>query len=132
MSNLWDAALGWIATVSENTYLGFAGVVIGVLGLLYAAYSRRKAKKERQYKELDCTLASNNIITERQNLFPKLEIRFDGQLLDDFTVTDVTLHNKGTDVIRRADIAPMDPISIKGAPNTHAPAVLFTVKCRRI
>ena len=100
MSNLWDAALGWIATVSENTYLGFAGVVLGVLGLLYAAYSRRKAKKERQYKELDCTLASNNIIRERQNLFSKLEIRFDGQLLHDFAVTDVTLQNKGTDVIR--------------------------------
>lgn len=99
----------WIKDIATNPYVTVVGFIIGAVGLLYAIYI---ARRDRKVKILSYSLISSNMIENGQTLYPKLEVTYDGQKLDNFTTTKVGIYNEGTEVIRLTDIAPNDPIQI--------------------
>lgn len=99
----------WIQGIAANPYITVIGFVVGVAGLLYAIYI---ARRDRKTKILRYSLVNSILIEDGQTLYPKLEVTYDGEKLDNFVMTKVGIYNQGTDVIRMNDIAPNDPIQI--------------------
>jgi len=97
----------WIRLVVANPYFGIVGFLIGLIGLIFAYYV---AKRDKREKRLSCNLTSTNLITDRQNVYPRLNITYNNEILNNFTITYARVINKGNEVIKPSDIAPNDPI----------------------
>lgn len=97
----------FVDKIASNPYLGLLGLVVAIVSILYAFYLQKKNKK---YKELSCALISNNLIKEKESHFPKLDISYNNEKLDNFTLTKIHIINIGKEVIRPQDIAAKDPI----------------------
>lgn len=113
-----------IKILGENSYISFIGFLIGVISLIYAFYV---AKRDRKIKWLQYFTGSSNLIDNGKHLFPRLDVMYDGRKLDNFTITKLSIKNKGTEVIRPEDIARNDPITIRLAADQNIEMLEFTI-----
>lgn len=109
MDGFIDKARLLFEAAANNRYQGLIGTLLGIVGLVYAVYTYRKTRK---HKHLDCSFTNANIISNRMSVFPKLDIMYDGKQLDNFTVTKMYVTNLGTEVVRKEDVARLDPLRI--------------------
>jgi hypothetical protein len=101
-------------------YFGSALGVIGILAGLATFYASRKRKiLAYSYKQ-------KAIIKDFKNEINGLEIKYNENLIEDLTSTNIGIWNKGRDPIKRGDIAPKAPIEIQFKENIIGdPTVLF-------
>ena len=103
-----------IRSIVSSPYFGVAGLVIGLISLLYAL---RVARRDRKEKGLSCSLTSTNLIKNQKAVYPKLQIIYEGKSLDNFTVTNVRISNSGTEVLSMEDVARNSPLRIGMQPD---------------
>ncbi|MBE3142039.1 MAG: hypothetical protein IMZ53_15810, partial [Thermoplasmata archaeon] len=108
--NIFSEIDKFIRMLTQNPYISFIGFLIGIIGLLYALHIARRDKKN---KWLRYYTGSSNLIENGNNLYPHLNVTYDGRKLDNFTITKLSIKNKGTEVIRPEDIAVNDPIRVR-------------------
>jgi hypothetical protein len=78
MLESWEWVKSFIDEISSSPYLGLAGVVLSAFSIFYALYVRNKSKKKEKVKYLRCHILSNNVIRDKERVFPKLNIEYDG------------------------------------------------------
>lgn len=98
-----------IKTIVSSPYFGAIGFVIALISLIYSFYITRR---DRKIKSLFSSIMSTNLINDTEKVYNKLEIKYEDNLVSNFTVTKVLIKNIGTDVIRANDISQNNPLII--------------------
>lgn len=98
-----------IKSFASNPYVTIIGFGVGLLSFVYAVYV---ARRDRKHKELSYRVVNLNVIRDSKSLFPKLDVSYEGKILENFTITKISITNLGSEVIRPEDIAKNEPLTI--------------------
>lgn len=105
--DLWSKLTEWLKENPWLTVLGFLLTLIGViLSIIFYIKSRRT-------KEPCHAIRSANLIQDFTSRFEKLEIKYAGEPISNFTTTKVAFWNNGKDTINDSDIVSADPLMIR-------------------
>ena len=90
--------------------IGIIGVALAVIfGIIGIIQTRRASKK----KEPKYTITTEQIIASSKNIIPGLEIRFNGETLDSFSISKIAFWNNGRLAIRKTDFPSNQRFEIK-------------------
>ncbi|NCB52367.1 MAG: hypothetical protein EOM54_10900 [Clostridia bacterium] len=94
----------------QNTFTPYnvISTIIALWGIGIAIKSKRKIDFNYEKK-------SFNLIDESKNKFPGLEIKYLGQIIHDFSVTQIALWNCGNRAVNKSDLASSGTLSITGS-----------------
>jgi len=92
------------------TYLS---LLIGVTGLILTVVYYRKSRKR---KMLACTTQNFQIMNKSWGRIEKLQFNYDKINIDDLTISDIYVWNKGNVTIEKDDIANLSPLEIASKP----------------
>lgn len=86
--------------MSMDLIIGIIGlalaVIFGIIGIIQTR--RASTKKEPKY-----SITTEQIIASSKNIIPGLEIRFNGETLDSFSISKIAFWNNGRLAIRKTD-----------------------------
>lgn len=106
-----------LENIVNSNYLVFIPIVIGLVALLYSIKNQRRNNRLQKFKRLECKGRSYTVVNDESNVFSKLSVMYDGETLNNFTSTRLTITNTGNDVIRNNDISSKSPIQISSVNN---------------
>jgi hypothetical protein len=96
--------------IFNNPYMEtiFLFLTIASIGLVVIFYLRSKRNKSPKY-----AIRSINLVEDFVNDLKSLEMKYNGEQINDLTVSKVAFWNKGRETIHKLDIAKADPIKIQ-------------------
>jgi hypothetical protein len=92
--------------MSEDTIIGIVGGAIVGLIMTHVYYRLQKRRRE-----LCWSIDSTNLIKGYSSLFEKLEIQYEGQKIENPTVSKIVFWNNGNETIDRTDTFSMSDIT---------------------
>ena len=94
----------------NNPYILLISFVLGVFGTAFAIYEHyyNKERKEITYRRF-----TNSLIIKKKSKLEKLDIKYDGNPIDDFAVSRILLWNSGNRTIMFDDMVPTKELSIE-------------------
>jgi hypothetical protein len=84
-------------------------VGLAVLGFFLSVVFYRRSQKE---KRLTYDIRTLRLIEDNVSAIEAVEIRYEGQRVQNLSLSEITIWNKGTETINNEDVAPKDPIEI--------------------
>ena len=88
------------------TFFDYLTALSFVLAFIFYSKSKRD-------KILKFDIRSYNLIKDSINKFDLLKIEYDGQKIDNLTISKVAVWNSGKEAVRKSDIPVMSPICVK-------------------
>ena len=89
---------------------GIVGIILGVLGIVFAFVFYYKGKKK---KKLVYNTESTVLVSEDLSSYENLRISYNGKEITSLTSTTIKIKNIGNDIIEPNDFVPSTPIIIK-------------------
>jgi hypothetical protein len=101
--------LNWTA-IAASPWVGFAGTVLGVVGLLASVFFYFRPPKIQRPATYKSTIRwfDGQHIPHRD-----IELRFRGQVVDKFVITHIAFWNAGKATIRSSDFAATSPLRLR-------------------
>lgn len=99
----------FIESVVSNPWVGFGGVLIGIIGVTITAFIYFKNKK---IKSPCYTIRSNNIVRGLVSNIEQLTMFYSDEPIENLTVSKIMFWNAGRDTISEQDIANADPLMV--------------------
>jgi hypothetical protein len=98
-----------ILTFLANNAVGLVGIAITATLAYYFYIRGRRAKQPCWATRI------TRLVTDRVSALPGIDIRFNGEAIQQLAVSRVVFYNKGAETIRRADIPKTAPLRIVAA-----------------
>ena len=98
-----------IQELMENPYAWAILSICTIVALIFAVYTWIVGKKKM---ELSCFYNTLWVVKAGKSVIPKLSLSYEGQAIDDLTVTKYVIWNSGNEVLNRSDIVRVCPLQI--------------------
>ena len=98
-----------IQGLMENPYAWAVLSICTIVALIFAVYTWIVGKKKM---ELSCFHNTFRVVKAGKSVIPKLSLSYEGQAIDDLTVTKYVIWNSGNEVLNRSDIVQVCPLQI--------------------
>lgn len=98
-----------IQGLMENPYAWAVLSICTIVALIFAVYTWIVGKKKM---ELSCFHNTFRVVKAGKSVIPKLRLSYEGQAIDDLTVTKYVIWNSGNEVLNRSDIVRVCPLQI--------------------
>ncbi|MFH1539970.1 MAG: hypothetical protein ABIH66_13535 [bacterium] len=97
------------AWLSNNPWISILSLVIGLISFVFMIIIYKKTKKIKlpQFK-----MYTHKLIKDSVSNLEKLDIKYEGEKITNFSFSGVTFWNAGSDTIHLSDIARVDPLRI--------------------
>jgi hypothetical protein len=94
----------------QNPYAWAVLSICTIVALIFAVYTWIVGKKK---KELSCFRNTFEVVKGGKSVVPKLSLSYDGQAIDDLTVTKYAIWNSGNEVLNWSDIVAASSLQVK-------------------
>lgn len=85
---------------------------VTVTSLLWSIITYYKSNRK---KELSCYFKTNKIIQAGKTLIPKLDLKYNGEEIEDLSITKIAIWSSGNELINKNDVVDKKPLTIKSA-----------------
>jgi len=100
----------WMKELVVGPWFILAAFMVGVVGIVATLWTYWRAKPRR---DLSYSTHSRCLLDHRGNPQTKLAVTYDGRTITTFTITRFVLWNRGTESLRRNDVAKGSPMTLK-------------------
>lgn len=98
-----------IKKLMENPYAWAVLSMCTIVALIFAIYTWFAGKKK---KEISYFKSTFKVVKAGKSVIPKLDLLYDGQNIDDLTITKYAIWNSGNEVLNWSDIVIVSPLRI--------------------
>lgn len=99
----------WLTNLMSSPIAWTILSAIAIFGFIFAIISHFSNKEK---KEFSYVIKSNALIRKKKSKFDKLMIKYDGQQIEDFYISKITIWNSGNKTINESDMVNSKEITI--------------------
>lgn len=99
----------FIGLFTDNSYINFLSFLFGLGGIIFTIYFYIKGKKVKKPVYMIRTI---NLVREKIKKIDKINILYNGNSINDLSITKIAFWNEGKETIDNNDIAKNDPLRL--------------------